>query len=68
MFISPSTGAEPESSGEHVSSVTTTSSRASLSECDRPRVVFYRSTQGGGGGGGCEVTWRVSDWSTSVGC
>ena len=64
MFMSPSTGAEPESSGEHVSPVTTTSSRASLS------VSFSASTRPTGQleGRGAEVTWRVSDWSTSVGC
>ena len=47
MFISPSTGAEPESSGEHVSPVTTTaSSRASLSELNETvHVLFSASTR-----------------------
>ena len=56
----PLTGVEPESSGEHVSPVT----RASL--C----VLFSASTRPTGQleVRGAEVTWRVSDWSTSVGC
>ena len=46
MFISPSTGVEPESSGEHVSPITATiSSQASLSESNvTDHVLFSAST------------------------
>ena len=60
MFISPSTRVEPESSVEHVSPVTRTSSRASLSELNAtvPHVLFSASTRPTGqlGGRGAEVT------------
>ena len=66
------TGVEPESSGEHLSPVTTkTSSRASLSELNvTVHVLFSASTRPTGQlvGRGAEVTWRVSVWSTSAGC
>ena len=53
MFgISPSTGSEPESSGEHVSPVSTTSSRASLSELNVTVHVLFSTGQLGAGGGG----------------
>ena len=63
-------GLEPESSGEHVSSVTITSSRASLFELHvTVHVLLSASTRPTGQleGRGVEVAWRVSDWST-VGC
>ena len=66
------TGVEPESSGEHLSPVTTkTSSQASLSELNvTVHVLFFASVRPTGQleRRGAEVTWRVSDWSTSVGC
>ena len=74
IHVLPLTGVEPESSGEHVSPVTiTTSSRASLSELKvTVHVLFSASTrpagQLDGRGGPRSLTWRVSDWSTSVGC
>ena len=73
LYLLPAlTGVEPESSGEHVSPVTTTtSSLASLSELNvTVHVLFSASTRPTGQleGRGAEVTWRVSDRSTSVGC
>ena len=73
MFMSPSTGVEPESSVEHVSPVTTTSSRASLSDLNATvlHVLFSASTRPTGQLDvrmPSSLTWRVSDWSTSVGC
>ena len=50
---------------------TTTSFRASLSELNvTVNVLFSASTRSTSQleGRGAEVTWRVSDWSTSVGC
>ena len=74
-YLLPLTGVESESSGEHVSPVTTTtSSRASLSEMNvTVHVLFSASTRptgqlSRGEGGPRSLTWRVSDWSTSFGC
>ena len=71
IYIYNSTGVEPESSGKDVSPVTTTSSWASLSELHvTVHVLFSASARPTGqlAGRGAEVTWRVSDWSTGVGC
>ena len=60
MFISPSTGVEPESSGEHLSPVTTTtSSGALLSDLNvTVHVLFSASTRPTGqlAGTGAKVT------------
>ena len=68
MFISPSTGVEPESSDEHVSPDTTTSSRASLSELNvTEHVLFSASTrptgqlEGTEGGRGHLASLRLVD-------
>ena len=69
-YLLPLTGVEPESSGEHVSPVTTTiSSRASLSELNVtvPHVLFSASklslpvNSRGGGGRGHVASLRLVD-------
>ena len=71
-YLLPLPGVEPESSGEHVSPVTTpTSSRASLSELNVTVHVVSASTRptgqlsggggGGGGGGGHLASLRLVD-------
>ena len=72
-YLLPLIGVEPESSGEHVSPVTTTtSSQASPSELNvTVHVLFSASTRPTGQLEGREprsLTRRVSDWSTSFSC